>query len=270
MYLPPLQPVANSDIRICGDVEIHPTASIASGVILQAAPNSKIIVGVDACIGMGTIITASGGDVVIADGATLGSGVLIVGQSQIGKNACVGTTSTIFNASVDAMVVISPGSILGDVSRSAENSQTTKQEKIKLNKADQTSQTTPKSKVGSITEQAETAKTPPQKDSKSAKNNSQNPTQLIGKSYFVSKNTKSQSKDQQLENQKKAVDSSDPWAEEKPTEREISITSSLEIEKIEKKAKVSSNKAIGKVYIDQLLVTLFPHKKHFNNNSLPE
>ena len=52
-YLPPPQPISNKDIRISGDVDIHPTASLASGVILQAAPNSKIIVGADVCIGMG-------------------------------------------------------------------------------------------------------------------------------------------------------------------------------------------------------------------------
>ena len=52
IYLPPPQPVLNTDIRISGDVDIHPTASLAPGVILQAAPNCRIVIRADVCIGM--------------------------------------------------------------------------------------------------------------------------------------------------------------------------------------------------------------------------
>ena len=117
MYLPPLQPVSNKDVYISGDVTIHPSAALAPGVILQAAPNSRIVIGAEVSIGMGTVITAYQGSIEIANGATLGAGVLIVGASEIGSNACIGTATTIFNASVDSMAVISPGSLMGDVSR---------------------------------------------------------------------------------------------------------------------------------------------------------
>lgn len=117
MYLPPLQPVSNSDIRVCGDVIIHPTASIAPGVILQAAPNSSIVIEAEVCIGMGAIINAYQGLIKIESGAILGSGVLIIGAGKIGTNACIGSATTIFNASVSPLTVIVPGSIVGDTSR---------------------------------------------------------------------------------------------------------------------------------------------------------
>jgi carbon dioxide concentrating mechanism protein CcmN len=120
IYLPPPQPTLNKDIRVSGDVEIHPTASLASGVILQAAPDHKIVVGADACIGMGAIINAAQGSVEIGSGAILGAGVLIIGASKIGSNCCIGTSTTIFQSDVAAMVVIEPGSIIGDSSRQAE------------------------------------------------------------------------------------------------------------------------------------------------------
>ena len=263
MYLPPVQPVANSDIRICGDVEIHPSASIASGVILQAVPNSKIVIGVDACIGMGTIITASGGDVVIDKGATLGSGVLIFGQSHIGSNACVGTASTIINISVDSMIVISPGSILGDVSRS---------EDTKLENNKDTNQTAKQTKATETTsaKPAEPPEAASTKVDKSTNSNYQKPNQLTSKSFFISKNTRLKSKNKALNKKPEIIDPSDPWAEDNPAETELSITSSLEIEKVEKKASQNNNKSTGKVYIDQLLVTLFPHKRHLNKDSVSE
>lgn len=119
-YLPPPQPILNKDIRISGDVEIHPTASLAPGVILQAAPNSRIIIGADVCIGMGAIISACQGTIEIEAGAILGSGVLIIGESKIGNNCCIGTSSTIFRKNIASMAVIEPGSIVGDASRQVE------------------------------------------------------------------------------------------------------------------------------------------------------
>ena len=117
IYLPPPQPVLNKDIRISGDVEIHPTASLAPGVILQAAPDCRIVIGADVCIGMGVIINASQGFVEIESGAIVGSGVLIIGACKIGNNACIGTAVTIFQTDIEPMTVIEPGSVLGDNSR---------------------------------------------------------------------------------------------------------------------------------------------------------
>jgi carbon dioxide concentrating mechanism protein CcmN len=251
MYLPPLQPVANSDIRICGDVEIHPTASIAPGVILQAAPNSRIIIGIDACIGMGVIISAYGGIVEIANGATLGSGVLIVGQSQVGSNACVGTATTIFNASVDSMAVITPGSIIGDNSRSEEVA-------IESN-FNQESTSIPHQTSEKIAELDETLKS-------SAINNNGQKAILENKSI--------NSIDRDLEKPQATFnkstnknDSSDPWLEKKSVVTDIENAVELTAKEVEKSLETEDKTTIGKVYIDRLLVTLFPHKKHYNNNS---
>lgn len=239
MYLPPLQPIAASDIRICGEVEIHPTASIASGVILQAAPDSRIVIGVNVCIGMGTIISASGGVVEIADGATLGSGVLIVGESKVGNNACVGTASTIFNAAVESMAVITPGSIIGDVSRQEIVNPVEKQ--VAEDKSDRT----PNTKIANSNGYFKTSK---KEKTSSIKSNLDDNKQISTNSKFIEHN-------------------GDPWAEKdsETTSSEIEATSS--ITEIETSIKAKNNSTVSKVYLDRLLVTLFPHKKKLDSNS---
>ncbi|AKE65808.1 Carboxysome protein CcmN [Microcystis aeruginosa NIES-2549] len=117
MSLPPVQPISRSEFYVNGDVTIHESAIVAPGVILRAAPNSQIIIGAGACLGMGTILTAYQGVITIGAGAILGTGVLIVGQGEIGENACIGSTTTIFNASVAAMSLVPSGSLIGDTSR---------------------------------------------------------------------------------------------------------------------------------------------------------
>lgn len=236
MYLPPLQPIASSDIRICGEVEIHPTASIASGVILQAAPNSRIVIGVDVCIGMGTIISAYGGVVEIADGATLGSGVLIVGQSKVGNNACVGTASTIFNATVESMAVITPGSIIGDVSRqeiiNPEEPQVTEVEfkqKETIANSNGYFKRPKKEKIGSTDTNLD--------------NNQQN----SANSKFIEHN-------------------GDPWAEKDSVSTNSELEATSSVTEIETSIKAKNNSAVSKVYLDRLLVTLFPHKRKLNGN----
>ena len=117
MYLPSLQPVCNSDIYLSGDVNIHPCAALGSGAILQAAPNSRIVIGAGACIGMGVIVQACQGVIEIESGAILGAGVLMIGQGKVGGNACVGAATTIYNASIDPMAIVPAGSLIGDPSR---------------------------------------------------------------------------------------------------------------------------------------------------------
>jgi carbon dioxide concentrating mechanism protein CcmN len=116
MHLPSIQPIS-SEIYVNGDVIIHESAVIAPGTILQAAPDSYIIIGPRVCLGMGVILNACQGVIEIEEGAVLGNGVLIIGGGKIGKSACIGSLSTIFNSSVAAMTIIAPGSILGDSSR---------------------------------------------------------------------------------------------------------------------------------------------------------
>ncbi|MGF1590665.1 MAG: carbon dioxide concentrating mechanism protein [Pleurocapsa sp.] len=216
IYLPPPQPIINKDIRISGDVEIHPTASLAPGVILQAAPDSRIVIGADVCIGMGAIINAYQGSIEIETGAILGSGVLIVGQSKIGNNCCIGTSTTIFQANVASMTVVQPGSIIGDISRQVpspnepESNNTGNQTKVKSGKSDQNNN------AFSDNQHA------PQKSAPTAEqdlNQSQNSASI--------------------------------------PQVETSFESSVQ----KPKAPV-----VGQVYINELLVTLFPYNKNLNSD----
>jgi carbon dioxide concentrating mechanism protein CcmN len=117
MSVPPLRLSTNFDSYISGEVIIHPSAVIAPGVILQAAPNSKIIIGSGVCIGMGSILQAHNGTLEIEAGSNLGAGFLMVGKGRIGTNACIGSATTVFNCSIEPGQVVPPGSILGDTSR---------------------------------------------------------------------------------------------------------------------------------------------------------
>lgn len=117
MSVPPLRPSYDFDSYISGEVIIHPSAVLAPGVILQAAPNSKIIIGSGVCVGMGSILQVHEGTLEVEAGANLGAGFLMVGQGKIGTNACIGSATTVFHCSVAPGQVIPPGSILGDSSR---------------------------------------------------------------------------------------------------------------------------------------------------------
>ncbi|MGK7943777.1 MAG: hypothetical protein AB4058_04845 [Microcystaceae cyanobacterium] len=117
MRLPSIQPVSQTDIYMSGEVIIHETAMIASGVILQASPHHQIRIGEGVCLGMGAVISASEGDIEIGSGAVLGPGVLVTGHGKIGENACIGASSTLLKVSVEAQSVIPSGSLVGDTSR---------------------------------------------------------------------------------------------------------------------------------------------------------
>lgn len=118
MHIPSLQPVSSSHYCVSGDVMIHPTATIAAGVLLQADPGSKVVVGAGVCLGMGTVLHAHEGTLEIESEATIGAGVLIVGSSKVGANACIGSASTLWNYSIDRGMIIPPLSLLGAVNRS--------------------------------------------------------------------------------------------------------------------------------------------------------
>ncbi len=117
MKFPPLQPISNTHYYVNGDVTIHPGAAIAPGVLLQADPESQIIIGAGACIGMGAVLHAYQGVLEVGESANIGTGVLIVGKGKIGTNVCIGSMTTIFNSSVESGEVLPPGSLVGDTSR---------------------------------------------------------------------------------------------------------------------------------------------------------
>lgn len=121
MNLPSLQPVISADIYISGDVRIHESAIIGSGAILQADPGCRIIVSAGACIGMGAVIHAHQGNIEIHTGVNLGAGALVVGNCIIGDNACVGAVTTLFNTSIPASQLVSPGTFLGNAGRPLSN-----------------------------------------------------------------------------------------------------------------------------------------------------
>ncbi len=118
MQLSPPQPVSTSHFCVIGDVTIHPHAKIAPGAILQAAPQSKIVIAAGACIGTGVVIQAFQGTITIDSNAVLGAGVLVLGQATIGVNACIGDCTTIINTDIVAQQVIPEGSLMGDSGRS--------------------------------------------------------------------------------------------------------------------------------------------------------
>ena len=223
IYLPPPQPTQNKDIRISGDVEVHPTASLAQGVILQAAPNCKIVISADACIGMGAIINAAQGSVEIGSGAILGAGVLIIGASKIGSNCCIGTSSTIIQANVAPMAVIEPGSILGDGSR-----------KVELAKDTQ----------------------PENKSNLNGKNASQTPNNFARGEGFANKNNRAA--DNKINN--KTVPNKGTSSPPTVTQVDTQVDNSLS-------PSPQKKPVVGQVYINELLVTLFPHNKNSHSNS---
>ncbi|HEY9630865.1 MAG TPA: hypothetical protein V6C84_26525 [Coleofasciculaceae cyanobacterium] len=112
---PPL--IHDSQFFVSGDVTIHPTAAIAPGVLLQADPGCRLVVGAGVCVGIGALLHAHQGNLVIEAGVTLGSGVLIVGQATIGENACIGSAVTILNRSIEPQQLIASGTLVGDDSR---------------------------------------------------------------------------------------------------------------------------------------------------------
>ena len=120
-----LRPISISHYYVSGDVTIQEGVAIAPGVLIQADPDSSVIINTGACIGIGAILHASNGILEIGEGANVGAEVLLVGQVSIGRNACIGAASTIFNSSVASGSLIPPGSVVGDSSRPPDELQVT-------------------------------------------------------------------------------------------------------------------------------------------------
>ena len=120
-----LRPISISHYYISGDVTIQEGVAIAPGVLIQADPDSYVIIKTGACIGIGAILHASKGILEIGEGANIGAEALIVGQVSIGRNACIGAASTILNSSVASGTLIPSGSVVGDLSRPPDELQAT-------------------------------------------------------------------------------------------------------------------------------------------------
>ncbi len=113
-----LQPMRDVCFYVSGHVTVHPDAAIASDVLLQADPDSQIIIHAGVSLGSGSILHASGGVLEIRENTTVGNRVLIVGHGTVGKSACIGAFSTLMlKVDVADCQVLPPSSLLGDASR---------------------------------------------------------------------------------------------------------------------------------------------------------
>lgn len=125
MSFPPLQlqPISTSHYYVSGDVTIQEGAAIAPGVLIQADPDSQVVIKRGACIGIGSVLHAHHGRLEVGEGANIGAEVLLIGQVTIEAHACIGSATTIFNSSIARGQVVPPGSLIGDTSRSADADQ---------------------------------------------------------------------------------------------------------------------------------------------------
>jgi carbon dioxide concentrating mechanism protein CcmN len=118
--LPVAMPPNNRPAVISGDVTVHPTANIGSGVLLHADPGSQLVVGVGACIGAGCILHAHTGTLFVGDGVILGMGTLVFGATQVGERSCVGADSSLIDVLIAPNTVLPPNSLIDSYSSSAE------------------------------------------------------------------------------------------------------------------------------------------------------
>ena len=91
---------------------VHPTANVATGVMLHADEGSQLVVGAGACIGWGCVLHAHNGTLVIGTGVILGMGTLVIGNSQVGDYACIGPATSVINSSVAARAIVPPNSLI--------------------------------------------------------------------------------------------------------------------------------------------------------------
>ncbi len=235
MPLPLIQPPSRSEVSIIGEVIIHEGAVVAPGTILQAAPNCRIVIHSGACIGMGTLINAYKGDIEIESGAMLGAGVLIVGQSKIGQNVCLGSSTTVINRSIESGTTIEAGSLVGDTSRHFSEEETESPKQIKTDN-------------NGSSENGHLIANNHKKDSQPNKTKTEN-----NKPEFV----------EEME---------DLWADPEPEIEEVTEIPEIPAIPTQTNASTDNKNApvVGQVYINQLLCTLFPDRQAFNqsqNNS---
>jgi len=117
MHLPRSPLISDDHLYVSGTVTLDPSAAIAPNVMLQADPGCHLIVAAGVSIGSGCVLHAHNGTLEIDAGATLGSGVLILGSGKIGANACIGSRATLIDSSIEPDYTVPPGAIIGDRSR---------------------------------------------------------------------------------------------------------------------------------------------------------
>jgi carbon dioxide concentrating mechanism protein CcmN len=112
-----LNSLTNGSIQ--GDVDLALGVTIASGVLLGAAPGCRLVISSGVCLGADVVVQARQGDLVLEPGVSLGSGVLVIGHGSIGQHTCIGANSTLINPALGACQVVAPGSLVGDPSQAS-------------------------------------------------------------------------------------------------------------------------------------------------------
>lgn len=251
MNLPVLPAVNNSEIFISGDVIIDENAVIASGVILQAAKGSKIIISAGACIGMGSILKAYQGVIEVKENAVLGAGTLIIGASRINSQVCVGTSTTIYNTSIESGTIIPGGSVIGDPSRSVESFSNNGKNPTSVVSHIREESIEPKS---TFKEKVETNRKEKIENNENSFTKAQ---EKINEQFthikesktqnnFQTKNVSPQS-DVEVTKSENISIPEDPW-------QTTSIEKSQSVN-------VNDNPVVGQMYVNNLLLTLFPEKQ---------
>lgn len=119
------EPTAVSHTHYCivGDVSVDASAAIAPGVVLQALPGSRLIIGSGACLAGGVCVQAKAGLLTLSSGATLGANVLVVGNGRVGANACISPGSTLINPQIEDNALLPPNTLSGATpqNRSSQN-----------------------------------------------------------------------------------------------------------------------------------------------------
>jgi carbon dioxide concentrating mechanism protein CcmN len=199
-----MQRISTTHFYTSGDVTIQDGAAIAPGVLLQADPNSRVIIKTGACIGFGAILHACGGTVEVGEGANVGAEVLLIGSVTIGAHACIGAATTILNTSIALGRVIPPGSLIGDTSRPQEELQVT--ETVEYQTPETVSE--PPEVISTVLTAPESASTQPETINTSGVN-------VYGQVYVNQLLLKMFPHNQQLNvrstEQKKSSQTEDPW-----------------------------------------------------------
>ncbi|MBD2440747.1 transferase [Nostoc sp. FACHB-110] len=245
MSVPPLRLHNNFEPYISGEVIIHPSAVLAPGVILQAATNSKIIIGPGVCIGMGSILQANAGTLEVGAGANLGAGFLMVGAGKIGTNACIGAATTVFNCSVEPGAVVPPSSVLGDTSRQISPSQP--QEPPTNNAA-----------------------VPNTQEQQPEGNNLEGSKEKV---ISLSSTNLSAAAFWELKHQSVSIPqpSPTPSAQPPPTEQDKTAANSSDVSSANpESSEIFGTQIYGQGSIQRLLTTLFPHRQSLNNPNSDE
>ncbi|MBE9203693.1 hypothetical protein IQ218_09940 [Synechocystis salina LEGE 06099] len=229
MQLPPVHSVSLSEYFVSGNVIIHETAVIAPGVILEAAPDCQITIDAGVCIGLGSVITAHAGDVRIQEQAAIAPGCLLIGPVTIGQTACLGSRSTVFQQNIDAQALIPPGSLLINRVASAQTLTASSPTSDSVTEENSASTANPIAPIPSPWDNEPPA---PGADSPSNK-----PKESMAKET--------------------TPDPTQPPRESAPAAPNVVATTPLVPEEIKEKPPV-----VGQVYINQLLLTLFPERRY--------